>query len=94
MTYKITNHTFDRAKQIGVTVKRSNKKNKKIDVFRDDKFIASIGDKRYSDFGSLKEGKNGISANLEFAKERQRLYRIRHKKNTGISGNLASKLLW
>jgi len=38
------------ADKIGVTVKPSTVKNKKLDVFKDGKKIASIGDIRYEDF--------------------------------------------
>lgn len=89
MSYTITQYTKDRAKELNVVVKPSKKKNKKIDVFKDDKLIVSVGDKRYKDFPTFTKEKG-----LEFAKERQRLYRIRHKFNTGVAGKFASKLLW
>ena len=38
------------AKKIGVTVKESKEKNKKLDVFKYGKKEAAIGEKRYSDF--------------------------------------------
>ena len=40
----------ERARLIGVQVKASTRKNKKLDVFKNSEKIASIGDKRYSDF--------------------------------------------
>jgi len=80
------------AKKIGLLVKRSNRKNKKLDVFRDSVKIASIGDSRYNDFHSYKRTKG-----IKFAKERQRLYRIRHDKTRKIKNTpsyFADKILW
>ena len=50
MPYTITEHTLQRAKQMKVTVRLSQKKNKKIDVFKNGVRIATIGDSRYKDF--------------------------------------------
>ena len=43
MSYKITNYTLAQAKKIGVTVRPSTNKTKKIDIFRQGKKIASVG---------------------------------------------------
>lgn len=40
----------ENAKKIGFTVKPSTRKSKKLDVYKDEKKIASIGDPRYADF--------------------------------------------
>jgi len=86
--YNITQYTFDRAKELGVTVKPSTVKGKKIDVFEDGKKVASIGAIGYKDYPTyLKE--NG----KEYADERKRLYHIRHTKNT-LNEKLALYLLW
>jgi hypothetical protein len=85
--YEIAPYTYAKAKALGVTVKPSTRKNKKIDVFREGKLIASIGDIRYKDYPTyLKEDK-------KYAEERRRLYHIRHK-NEGVAGQLARELLW
>ena len=70
------------AKKLGVEVKRSTRKNKKLDIFRGGVKIASIGDLRYNDFHSYKRTKG-----IEFAKKRQTLYRIRHAKNIKVVGS-------
>ena len=44
MTYKITQYTRDRARVLNVSVRVSTKKNKKIDVLKDGKLLASVGD--------------------------------------------------
>ena len=91
--YKITPYSYDQAKKLNVSIKSSKTKNKKIDVFdRDNKKLASIGDIRYKDYPTyiLEKGKN-------YANERRRLYRIRHKKDLNIiesPGYFANKILW
>ena len=75
----------ENAKKIGVTVKPSEVKNKKLDVFKDDKKVASIGDIRYSDF---------LQHNDE---QRKKNYKSRHNKDRkvkGSAGYYADKILW
>lgn len=91
MSYEITNYTKKKARELNVTVKPSSNKNKKIDVFsKDGKKIASIGARGMMDYPNYIK-RDGI----EYANERRRLYRIRHKKdlNQG-NGYWASALLW
>jgi hypothetical protein len=87
--YVITPHTKAQAKQAGLEVRPSTRKGKKLDVYDDGKYLATIGALAYSDYGTYlkEEGK-------EVADERRRLYHIRHRKNTGLAGRLASFLLW
>ena len=90
--YNITNYTKQQAKKLGVNVKPSENKNKKIDVFKDNKKIASIGSKNYKDFPTYMKEEG-----LEKAKERRKLYKIRHDKDRKIKGSpgwYADKLLW
>lgn len=73
------------AKKIGVIVKASNVKNKKLDVFKDGKKLASIGDIRYEDF---------LTHNDEKRKEN---YLKRHEKTrmkVGSPSYYAWKILW
>lgn len=86
--YNITKYSFERAKELGVDIKPSSKKNKKIDVFKDEKFLVSIGDKRFKDYPTYIKEKGKT-----FADERKRLYNIRHKNDKGIAGKY-SKILW
>lgn len=85
--YKITSYTKTAATKIGVKVRPSTQKFKKLDVFKNGKKIASIGDIRYNDYPNLllleKAGKIPKGA----AAKKQRLYKqrhenFRHKKNT------------
>ena len=93
MTYKITKYSFDQARKLGVTIKPSTKKSKKIDVFdKNGSLICSIGDNKFNDYGTYIE-KYG----LDYANVRRRLYRIRHvgeNKKIGSCGYYAWKILW
>ena len=92
MTYKITSYTKDKANKLGVIVKPSKVKDKKIDVFKSGKKIATIGAKGYSDYPTYLKTKG-----KEYADERRRLYKIRHNKDRLIknsNGYYADKLLW
>ena len=89
MSYIIKSYTKQKAKELGYTVKPSTNTNKKIDVYKGDKKVASIGAKGYLDYPSyiMAEGK-------AVADERRRLYHIRNKNDKNITGILARKLLW
>jgi len=88
--YKISDYSFQKAKLLNVVIKPSKNKNKKIDVFKDGKVIASIGAKGYKDY-SLYLEENG----KEYADKKKKLYRLRHKNdiNKG-NGYYANKILW
>lgn len=89
--YTITNYTRRQAKKLGVVVKPSTNKMKKIDVFKGKK-IASIGAYGMNDYPTFIKKKG-----LEFANTRRKLYKIRHEKDRHIKwskGWLADKLLW
>jgi hypothetical protein len=90
--YEISDYTKQKAKEIGVIVKPSKSKNKKIDVFKQNVKIATIGDTRYKDYPTyIKE--QGIF----YANQRRKLYKIRHEKDRaviGSAGYFADKLLW
>ena len=85
-------YSFEKAKGLGVEIKPSSNILKKIDVFKNGEFIASIGAIGYKDYPTfIKE--NG----LEYANKRRTLYRQRHQKdlnNKNGSGYWANKILW
>lgn len=91
--YEITDYSYKKAKELGVKIKPSTHKNKKIDVFDyNNNYILSIGDIRYKDYQHyvLEKGK-------KYADERRRLYRLRHEKDRkvlGSAGYYVSKILW
>ena len=90
MTYKITDYSYQQAKKLNVEIKPSSNKKKKIDVFKNDKKIASIGAVGYNDYPTFI-----IKKGLDYANQRKKLYRLRHKKdlNSG-NGYFANKILW
>jgi len=90
--FKIDSAHLKNAKKLGVEIKPSKTKGKKLDVFRGDDKVATIGDLKYSDYRSYIK-KDG----LEYANERKRLYKIRHNKNkdnVGTPSFYADKILW
>ena len=74
-SYKIKKLQYQKAKKLGVEIKPSKLKGKKIDVFKNDKKIASIGAIGYGDFATFKQTKGN-----EFALKRQKAYKKRHQK--------------
>jgi|688.fasta_scaffold1133028_2 hypothetical protein len=86
--YEISKRSFKIAKQYGLEIFPSSKKNKKIDVYKDREYLASIGDIRYKDYHIyLKE------QGTAYANERARLYYGRHQK-VSMKEQLAKLLLW
>ena len=74
-----------KAKKLGVEVKASTRKHKKLDVFKNGDKITSIGDKRYSDY--LQHGDE----------ERRKRYKARHEPHrhkVGTASYYADKILW
>ena len=87
--YQISDFSYKRAKDLGVDIYPSKRKYKKIDVYKDGKYLASIGDIRYLDFPTFL-ARDG----LEIAEKHRRLYHARHKNDDGIAGKLALAILW
>jgi hypothetical protein len=90
--YKITTRQFSQALKLGVFIKPSTNKSKKIDVYRNGKKIASIGAIGYNDYDIYLRTKGKA-----FADERRRLYKIRHKDNRNVKGTpgfFADRILW
>lgn len=92
MPYTITNYTYKQAKKLGVQVKPSTNKTKKIDVYKKGRKIASVGAYGMNDFPTFIK-KRG----LKYAKTKRRLYKMRHERDrhiVGSKGYYADKLLW
>jgi hypothetical protein len=94
--YSIKKYTYNKAKTLGVIVKPSTNKTKKIDVFKKrgniQKKVASVGANGMNDYPTYIQ-KRGLA----YAKTRRRLYRQRHEKDRhvrGSAGYYADKLLW
>jgi hypothetical protein len=89
--YQITDYSYQQAKKLGVDIKPSKNKNKKIDVFKSGEKIASIGSKGYKDYP------NYLKIDKTLAEERRKFYKIRHEKDRKIKGSagfFADKILW
>jgi len=84
--YNITEYSKNQAKKLGIKIKPSQKKFKKIDVYdKNDKFITSIGDSRYSDYATSGD------------KEQRRRFKLRFDKSRKVVGSNAwfsDRLLW
>ena len=90
--YNITDYSYKQAKALGVDIKPSTNKKKKIDVFKDGEKVASIGAVGYNDYPSYIR-----SHGKEYAEQRRKLYKIRHSKEINVVGSngwYASILLW
>ncbi|MDF1857979.1 MAG: hypothetical protein P1U29_03320 [Candidatus Pelagibacter bacterium] len=97
MPYKIKTYTKNQAKKIGVIVKPSSSKGKKIDVFKKGVKVASVGAIGYNDYPTYMELEKKGKVSKGTAKLRRKLYKIRHKKDRNIknsNGYYADKLLW
>jgi len=92
MNYRISSGTRQAAKRLGVSIKVSTNKKKKLDVFKNGEKVASVGARGYMDYWSYLR-RDG----LQEARKRRRLYKARHekhrhKKNT--NSYWADQLLW
>lgn len=90
--YEIKARQKRNAKKLGVEIKPSTNKKKKIDVFKNGKKIASIGGAGYSDYATYIKDKG-----KDFADNRKRLYKGRHEKTRKIIGSnsyWADQILW
>ena len=97
MPYKITNYTKAQAKKLGVSVKQSSVKGKKIDVIKGGKKIASVGAIGYNDYPTFKKLEASGEVPKGTAEKRRKLYKDRHDKDRKVKGSrgfYADKLLW
>ena len=101
MSYTITSYSKTKAKKLGVIIKKSTNKKKKIDVFKvfknksgekSLKKLVSIGAINYGDFPTFKKEKG-----KEFADKRRKAYKKRHEKDRHVKGSAgfyADQILW
>jgi hypothetical protein len=90
--YEIKPYTKAQAKKLGVEVKSSTRKGKKIDVFSKGEKVASIGALGMGDYPTYQQ-----TQGKAFADKRRELYKARHKKDSGKKGSAgyyANALLW
>lgn len=86
--YDILPYSYKQAEKLGVEIKPSTKKGKKIDVFKEGKKITSVGAIGYGDYPHY------LQQNKTLAKQKRQAYKSRHKDNKGVAGFYASNLLW
>ena len=90
--YTITNYTRQRAKRLGVTVRKSSNPNKKIDVFKNGKKVSTVGGCGYKDYPTfLKEDGKDV------ANRKRRGFKSRfqqHRTKRGSKAYWADQLLW
>jgi hypothetical protein len=95
--YKIKIRQRENAKRIGVVIRPSATKGKKIDVYKNGFFVASIGDIKYRDYATyLMEEYKGIVTPGE-ANKRRESYLIRHTQDRMVKGSpgwYAWQILW
>lgn len=93
MAYQIKPYSYRRATALGVKIKPSTVKGKKIDVFnKKGEKLASIGALGYGDYPTFWATKGKA-----FADEKRRLYKMRHEKDRkvrGSAGYYADQILW
>lgn len=97
MAYSISSYTKGQARKLGVTVKPSKTKGKKIDVFKKGEKVASVGAIGYKDYPTYMALERKGKVPKGTAKERRKLYKVRHKKDRNVknsNGYYADKLLW
>lgn len=91
-SYNITKYTYAQAKKHGVTVKPSTNRTKKIDVYKGEKKIASVGALGMGDYPTFMK-----TEGLTSAKGHRKRYKMRHQKDRVVRGSrgwYADKLLW
>jgi len=86
--YIITEYTLRKAHSLGLTVRPSTRKGKKMDVYQEGKKIASIGDIRYKDYPTFLREEGKAVAD----RHRQAYYERHTGKSKGEQ--LAKWLLW
>jgi hypothetical protein len=91
MSYKIKPYSYKQAEKLNVEIKPSKNPKKKIDVYKNNKKIASIGAIGYNDFPSY------LEKDKQLAEEKRKNYQKRHyqhinKKNT--PSYFAGRILW
>ena len=87
--YEILPYSFKKAVELGVQLKPSQRKNKKIDVFKHGKYVVSIGQLGAMDYPHYIK-----DYGIDYANERRKLYYKRHDNDKGIAGELSKKILW
>ena len=96
--YIIKPYSYQQAEKLGVQIFASDNPKKKIEVYDSEgNFMFYGGDPNFLDYPSYMELEERGLAPVGYAKERRRLYRIRHKKELdkiNSKGWFIGRLLW
>jgi hypothetical protein len=95
--YKISEYSKNQAMRLGVDIKPSTRKNKKIDVYKDGKYLVSIGDIRYYDYPYYLQEERMGNYPKGTANRNRYLYHKRHAKDSELpesAGFYAKEILW
>ena len=90
--YQIKPYTYRKAKSLGVQIKPSTNKKKKLDVYKKGKKIASVGAIGYADYPTFMK-----THGPAYARRKRQRYKQRHQRNRTIknsNGYYADQLLW
>jgi len=90
LEYNISNYSLQKAEELNVVIKQSIYPSKKLDVFKNDVLICSIGNKKFTDYPTLLSSCN----DKNFIYEKRRLFKKRNKYDRTIEGFYTNKLLW
>ena len=97
MPYKIKTYSKAQAQKLGVDIKPSKTKGKKIDVYKAGKKVASVGALGMNDYPTYMELEKKKKVAEGTAEKRRKLYKTRHasdRKKVGTNGYYADKILW
>jgi hypothetical protein len=92
MTYRITNYSQQQARRLGVVIKPSSNKRKKIDIFKNGVKVASVGEEGAMDYPTWIETRG-----VAYANARRRSYKARHQHTrlkVGSASWYADNILW
>jgi len=97
MSYEISQYSKNQAMRLKVQIEPSTRKNKKIDVYRDGKYLVSIGDIRYNDYPYYLKAEREGKYPKGTANRNRYLYHKRHAKDASVpesAGFFAKEILW
>lgn len=95
--YKISQYSYGQAKRLGVEIVPSATDGKKIDVYKGDELVASIGDTRYHDYPYYMYEERMGKYKRGTANRNRYLYHKRHAKDASVPdspGFYAAGILW
>ena len=85
------------ARRLGVAIRPSTVKGKKLDVYKNGIQVASIGDIQYGDYWTYVQDEKYNRAPKGTAAQRRRLYKVRNANECAAKGTVgffACRILW